>query len=71
MARSASREIEDLHEKRKAPPSELLVDLEEVEYKAAHITVPLSYADELYALRANIHLVRGRLGATAPAATPA
>lgn len=50
---------------------ELLRELEAMDRNVSHVTVPLSYADELYALRSNIHLVRGRLGAAAPAANPA
>ncbi len=40
---------------------ELLKELEALEGRAEKITVPLSYADELYALRSNIHLVRKKL----------
>jgi len=36
-------------------------ELDALERKVAHIVVPLSYADELYALRNNIALVRRRL----------
>ena len=50
---------------------ELLRELEAMDRTVSHVTVPLSYADELYALRSNIHLVRGRIGAAAPAARPA
>jgi len=50
---------------------ELLRELEAMDRNVSRVTVPLSYADELYALRANIHLVRGRVGAAAPAAGPA
>ena len=39
----------------------LLQELNALESKAEKITVPLSYTDELYALRSNIHLVRKRL----------
>lgn len=39
----------------------LLEELNKLESRAEKITVPLSYADELYALRANIHLVRKKL----------
>ncbi len=39
----------------------LLQELNALENKAEKITVPLSYTDELYALRSNIHLVRKRL----------
>lgn len=39
----------------------LLEELNDLDRRAEKITVPLSYADELYALRANIHLVRKKL----------
>ncbi|MGB4115890.1 MAG: TAXI family TRAP transporter solute-binding subunit [Polaromonas sp.] len=39
----------------------LLQELNALESKAEKITVPLSYTDELYALRSNIHLVRKKL----------
>jgi hypothetical protein len=43
---------------------ELLHELDAVERRVARVVVPLSYADELYALRNNINLVRSRLAAT-------
>ncbi|WP_431097620.1 TAXI family TRAP transporter solute-binding subunit [Polaromonas aquatica] len=39
----------------------LLEELNSLESRAEKITVPLSYTDELYALRSNIHLVRKKL----------
>ena len=39
----------------------LLQELNALENKAEKISVPLSYTDELYALRSNIHLVRKKL----------
>jgi TRAP-type uncharacterized transport system substrate-binding protein len=45
-------------------------DLAELEARVERITVPLSYADELYALRSHINLVRRRLlGANTPPAS--
>ncbi|TAK45060.1 MAG: C4-dicarboxylate ABC transporter substrate-binding protein [Betaproteobacteria bacterium] len=44
-----------------SPPKELMAALERLEAKAERISVPLSYTDELYALRANIGMVRERL----------
>jgi NMT1-like family len=41
--------------------SALLEELDHLENRAEKITVPLSYTDELYALRSNIHLVRKKL----------
>jgi TRAP-type uncharacterized transport system substrate-binding protein len=40
----------------------LLARLDELDARVERVTVPLSYADELYALRNNIAMVRGRLG---------
>jgi TRAP-type uncharacterized transport system substrate-binding protein len=48
---------------------ELLHELDAVERRVAGVIVPLSYADELYALRNNINLVRSRLAS--PRRTPA
>jgi hypothetical protein len=47
----------------------LLGELNQLEERATGISVPLSYTDELYALRNNIHLVRKKLlrGDTQPA----
>jgi hypothetical protein len=39
----------------------LLKELNELESRAEKISVPLSYTDELYSLRSNIHLVRKKL----------
>ena len=44
------------------PQAELLERLNSLETKVEIIAVPLSYADELYALRSAIGLVRSRLG---------
>ena len=46
----------------------LLQELQELEHRAEKVTVPLSYTDELYSLRSNIHLVRKKLLRTEPAA---
>lgn len=43
------------------PVAELLDELDGIEQRVGRITVPLSYADELYALRSHIGLVRQRL----------
>ena len=45
----------------KRPDAELHGELDTIEQKVERITVPLSYADELYSLRGHINLVRGRL----------
>ena len=41
--------------------AELLEELNTLDAKAQNITVPLSYADEVYALRSHIQMVRARL----------
>jgi TRAP-type uncharacterized transport system substrate-binding protein len=43
------------------PPQELLEELDAIESRVEHVAVPLSHADELYALRSHIDLVRERL----------
>lgn len=42
-------------------PKPLLAELNELEHVVERIAVPLSYADELYALKNNIHSVRKKL----------
>jgi len=42
-------------------PDALREDLNDLEHRAEKISVPLSYANELYALRSNIQLVRKKL----------
>ena len=54
------RDVEDAIDKRPVP--ELLKELQAIEARVADVSVPLSYADELYALRSNIQMVRRRLG---------
>ena len=55
------REIEEALRTESAPRAALLDELDRLESKAEHVTVPLSYADQLYALRTHIQLVRQRL----------
>jgi hypothetical protein len=43
------------------PTAELLGELDDIESRVGRTPVPLSYADELYALRSHIQLVRRRL----------
>jgi len=62
------REIEAAFRTNKTPPSELLAEVNALDAKAQHISVPLSYADELYSLRSHIQLVRERLSAAAATA---
>jgi hypothetical protein len=55
------RQIEDAIEKNTTPRAGLLDQLSRLEENVGMITVPLSYADQLYALRSYIQLVRERL----------
>jgi TRAP transporter TAXI family solute receptor len=45
------------------PPAALVTQLDEIESRVDTVQVPLSYADELYALKSHIQLVRRRLQA--------
>lgn len=45
------------------PAPELLAELDALEANVGRVTVPLSYADELYSLRSHIDMVRQRAGA--------
>jgi TRAP-type uncharacterized transport system substrate-binding protein len=58
------RQIESELQEKKANRDELLAALDRLERRAFAVTVPLSYADELYALRQHIDLVRARLHKT-------
>jgi hypothetical protein len=55
------RAIENQMQARPVDPAQLAEQLDALEDKAGRISVPLSYADELYALRNNINLVRRKL----------
>ena len=55
------REIENDMEAGKTDSAELLKALDGLEAQVEKVSVPLSYADELYALRNHIHLVRKKL----------
>jgi TRAP-type uncharacterized transport system substrate-binding protein len=55
------RQIEDMLAEKDADHAKLLTQLEDLDVKVERIAVPLAYADELYALRSAIGLVRGRL----------
>jgi TRAP-type uncharacterized transport system substrate-binding protein len=55
------RDIEARADSDPASGQDLLAELNALDDKAGKINVPLSYADELYALRNNIHLVRKKL----------
>jgi hypothetical protein len=55
------REIENEMETGDAAPAALAQSLDRLEAQVEKINVPLSYADELYALRNHIQLVRHKL----------
>jgi TRAP-type uncharacterized transport system substrate-binding protein len=55
------REIEDALRESSASKAALRDALDKLEAKAQNVTVPLSYADQLYSLRSHIQLVRERL----------
>ncbi len=55
------REIEESAAAVTAEPARLLERLDALDARVEHVHVPLSYADELYALRGHIDLVRARL----------
>ena len=55
------RQIEDALADRNADRAKLLVQLDDLDVKVERVAVPLAYADELYALRSAIGLVRKRL----------
>ncbi|MCB1987816.1 MAG: C4-dicarboxylate ABC transporter substrate-binding protein, partial [Burkholderiaceae bacterium] len=55
------RAIEDDMASGQTPTADLALALDALEAQVAQVSVPLSYADELYALRNHIQMVRGRL----------
>ena len=55
------REIENDMVSGQAPSSDLTQALDALEAQVLKVSVPLAYADELYALRNHIQMVRGRL----------
>jgi TRAP-type uncharacterized transport system substrate-binding protein len=59
------RAVEDARGKR--PAADLLADLADIEQRVDGVSVPLSYADELYSLRSHIDLVRQRVQGVAAA----
>lgn len=65
------RRIEEAASEGAEQPAKLLEELDAIESRVERVTVPLSHADELYALRGHIDMVRARLrvaGATGSAA---
>jgi len=60
------RDIEAKVDAQKGEQKELLEDLDQLDRVVNKVAVPLSYADELYALRNNIYAVRKRVLARTP-----
>ena len=65
------RDIEGKVDARQGERDTLLKELDELDRVVNKVAVPLSYADELYALRNNIYSVRKRVLAGSAAARPA
>ncbi len=65
------REIEERHEAEPENGAALTLELDALEQRVGQVNVPLSYADELYALRQNILMVRKRLALAARSAEEA
>lgn len=55
------RDIEGRFDRQEGDAVSLLAELDEVEQQLSHIHLPLSYTDELYALRSHLQWVRRRL----------
>ena len=60
------REIEDAAAQADVNPAELLPKLDQLEQRVEKVSVPLSYTEELYALRGHIDMVRKKLQGGAP-----
>ena len=65
------REVELKLDKQAGGRDALLKELEDLDRMVNKVAVPLSYADELYALRNNIYSVRRRVMAAFPGAAQA
>jgi hypothetical protein len=55
------RQIEQRLDRDSAARADLLEDVNALDRRVERLAVPLSHADELYALRSHIHLVRKRV----------
>jgi TRAP-type uncharacterized transport system substrate-binding protein len=55
------RDVESRLDAHKSKPEELLKELDDLDRRVNKVAVPLSYAEELYALRNNIYAVRARV----------
>jgi ABC-type nitrate/sulfonate/bicarbonate transport system substrate-binding protein len=65
------RDIEERGTAQPASAAQLADELDALDRRVAQVTVPLSYAEELYALRNHINLVRSRLALSPVAPGPA
>jgi hypothetical protein len=65
------REVENKLEAGTGEREALIEELDNLDRVVNKVAVPLSYAEELYALRNNIYAVRKRVLARMPAAVPA
>jgi phytoene/squalene synthetase len=57
------REIEARVAQGTAAPGEIQAELDQLERQVQGVNVPLSYADEVYALRNYVRMIRERLAA--------
>ena len=60
MAAQAYTKHKDEMDAQRSATDRLLARLDELDARLEQLTVPLSYADELYALRSHIQMVRGK-----------
>ena len=60
--------VEDMAGEGGHGPAELSTELDRIEAEVKQLSVPLSYTDELFHLRAHIELIRGKLPTAGPAA---
>ncbi|GAA6143516.1 TAXI family TRAP transporter solute-binding subunit [Hydrogenophaga sp. 5NK40-0174] len=66
-------ELRDIEQRVEASPEQtpdLLDELDAIDQKVGKVVIPLAYADELYALRSNIQMIRQRLKAHAGSTAP-
>ena len=64
------RDIEESVDDGEGATQRMIERLGQLEARVERLTVPLSYADELYALRSHIRMVRDRIARVAPQPAP-
>ena len=64
------RDIEESVDDGDGATQRMIERLDQLEARVERLTVPLSYADELYALRSHIRMVRDRIARVAPQPAP-